>query len=517
MSDHCSFLSWMRRAQRCTLLANHMPIMSSVRRVLGLTFLGATVLLGIVGVRAALTQSKQPKSEPPTVPELTTPEAALRLGQAVRFATVSRESQPPAVAEFARLHEFLRQSFPLVHSTLQHETVADLSLLYKWEGQDPTTRPVLLLAHQDVVPVEPGTESSWEKPPFSGEVDGGFIWGRGTLDDKCSVMGIFESVEWLLSQGYRPSRTIYLAFGHDEEAVSSGGAMQIADLLRSRGVQLELTLDEGLSVTKGLMPGVSRPVALIGMGEKGFVNVELEAAGAGGHSSMPPKQTLVGKLAKALTRLEAEQMPVELRPPASDMFEYVAPEMTWPLKAVLTNRWLFDPILRWQLGQSSSTRAMLQTTQAPTMLQGSPKSNVLPQSVKATINYRIRPGDTSEAVLQHVRKVVADDSLRIAIQSGSAVEPSPVSDARAPIFATVGQTIRSIFPDAVVAPSLMIGASDGRHFVKVSDNVYRFVPFVLEPDDLTRFHGKNERIRVTDYLRMIRFYAQLIKNIDAAK
>ncbi len=517
MSGHLSFLSWIQRVPRCTLLGNHMPILSSVRRALGLTFLGATVLLGIVGVRAALTKSKQPQSAPPTVPEMTAPEAAVRLGQAVRFATVSRESQPPASAEFARLHEFLRQSFPLVHSTLQHENVAELSLLYKWEGQDPTTRPILLLAHQDVVPTEPGTEGSWERPPFSGDVDGGFIWGRGTLDDKCSVMSIFESVEWLLSQGYRPTRTIYLAFGHDEEAVASGGAMQIADLLKSRGVQLELTLDEGLSVIRGLMPGVSRPVALIGMGEKGFVNIGIEAAGAGGHSSIPPKETLVGKMAQALTRLEAEQMPVELRPPASDMFEYVAPEMSWPLKAVLTNRWLFDPMLRWQLGQSNSTRALLQTTQAPTMLQGSPKSNVLPQSVKATINYRIRPGDTSDAVLEHVRKVVGDSSLRIDIQSGSAVEPSPVSDSRAPIFATVGQTIRAIFPDAVVAPSLMLGASDGRHFVKVSDSVYRFVPFVLEPDDLARLHGKNERIRVTDYLRMIRFYAQLIKNVDAAK
>ncbi len=494
-----------------------MQLLSSLRRALSLTGLGVGVLLAIVSVRSALTQSKQPKPTAPTVAEFTSQEAAQRLGQAVRFATVSREAQPPAAAEFARMHEFLRESFPLVHSTLQRETVAELSLLYKWEGQDPTARPILLLAHQDVVPADVGADSGWEKPPFAGEVDGGFIWGRGTLDDKCSMMAIFEAVEWLLSQGYRPSRTIYLAFGHDEEAVSSGGAQQVAELLKSRGIQLELTLDEGLSVARGLMPGVQRPVALIGMGEKGFVNIEVEASGAGGHSSMPPKQTLVGKLARALTRLEEHQMPVELRPPATEMFEFVAPEMSWPLKPVLTNRWLFDPILRWQLGQSNSTRALLQTTQAPTMLSGSPKSNVLPQSVKATINYRIRPGDTSAAVLAHVRQVVADDSLRIDIQPGSAVEPSPVSDSHAPIFATFAQTILSIFPDAVVAPSLMIGASDGRHFVRVSDSVYRFVPFVIEPDDLTRFHGKNERIKVSDYLRMIRFYAQLVKHVDATR
>lgn len=494
-----------------------MQILPSVRRALALTGLGAGVFLALVSIRSALTHSIQPKPLPATVPEFTGMDAPQRLAQAVRIQTVSREAQPPAAAEFARLHELLRESFPLVHSTLQRETVGELSLLYKWEGQDPTTRPILLLAHQDVVPADTGSESGWEKPPFAGEIDGGFIWGRGTLDDKCSLMAIFESVEWLLSQGYRPNRTIYLAFGHDEEAVSSGGAQQVAELLKSRGIQLELAIDEGLSVTRGLMPGVKRQVALIGMGEKGFVNIEVEAAGAGGHSSMPPKETLVGKLARAITRLEEHQMPVELRPPASDMFEFVAPEMSWPLKPVLTNRWLFDPVLRWQLGQSNSTRALLQTTQAPTMLVGSPKSNVLPHSVKATINYRIRPGDTSQAVLEHVRKVVADDSLRVGIAQGSAVEPSPVSDSHAPVFTTVAQTILSIFPDAIVAPSLMIGASDGRHFVKVADSVYRFVPFVLEPDDLLRLHGKNERIKVADYQRMIRFYAQLIKNVDATK
>lgn len=493
-----------------------MRVIPFVRRSVAALVLALLLLLGIASLRAVLTPSKQPRAVPPTVPAFAPMEAAQRLGQAVRFQTVSIDGAPSPNAELLHLQEYLQRTFPLVHSTLSRENIADLSLLYKWEGSDVTARPILLLAHQDVVPVEPGSEAKWEYPPFSGEVQKGFIWGRGTLDDKSSVLAILEAVEWLLSQGHRPARTIYIAFGHDEEKASSGGAFQVAEALRSRGVRLEMTLDEGLSVTQGLMPGLSREVALIGMSEKGYANLEIEAVGQGGHASMPPKQTPIGLLSHAMVRLEDNTMPQSIRPPVSDMFEWLAPEMSFPLRLVLTNQWLFSPVLRSQLSAKDSTRAMLQTTQAPTMLFGSPKSNVLPQSVKVVVNYRIRPGDTSETLLAHVRKVVADDRLKVQLQPGSVTEPSPVSEVSAPMFSTVTKTILSLFPDAVVAPGLMLGASDSRHFTQVSDSVYRFAPFVVSAEDLPRFHGNNERIKVSDYLRMIRFYAQLIRNVDAA-
>ncbi|MFO0620137.1 MAG: M20 family peptidase [Polyangia bacterium] len=491
---------------------------SIFRRTVTLAGLGIGTLFAVVTVRTLTLTSKQPRASAPTVPELGDGNLhAERLGQAIRFRTVSQDGQPPASAEFDKLHAFVRQSFPKVHATLQHETVGGLSLLYKWQGSDPQAKPILLLAHQDVVPVDPVTESRWHKAPFGGELADGFVWGRGSLDDKCSMMAIFESVELLLTQGFAPRRTVYLAFGHDEEAVSAGGASQIAALLHSRGVQLELTLDEGLTVLQGMMPGVTRPVALVGVSEKGFINVEIEAAGEGGHSSMPPKQTLIGRLGRALARLEEHQMDASLLPPTSDMFDFVAPEMSWPLKPIIANRWLFGPILRWQLEQANSTRALLQTTQAPTMLSGSPKSNVLPQSARATINYRIRPGNTTAQVVEHVRNAVHDDQVKVAMQPGSGTEPSPVSDVHSAVFSTFGQTIVSLFPDALVAPGLMIGASDGRHFAKVSDSVYRFVPMVLAPEDLARLHGTDERIRQSDYLRMIRFYAQLVQNLDGTR
>lgn len=492
---------------------------SIFRRTATLAGAGILALFAVVTVRTVTLTSRQPSFTAPTIKELTSDGElrAQRLGQALRFQTVSRDGEPPQTAEFEKLHAFLRQSFPKVHASLLRETVSGLSLLYKWQGSDPQARPILLLAHQDVVPVDPVTESRWHKPPFGGELSDGFVWGRGSLDDKCSMMAIFESVELLLEQGYQPKRTVYLAFGHDEEAVASGGASQIAELLRSRGIKLELTLDEGLTVLQGMMPGVKRPVALVGVSEKGFINVEIEAAGAGGHSSMPPKRTLIGRLGRALSRLEEHQMAAELRSPTSDMFDFLAPEMSWPLRPVLANRWLFGPILRWQLEQANSTRALLQTTQAPTMLLGSPKSNVLPQTARATINFRIRPGDTTEQVVQHVRDAVHDSEITVSAQPGSGNDPSPVSDVHSALFATFGKTVVSLFPDALVAPGLMIGASDGRHFVPVSDSVYRFVPMVLEPDDLPRLHGTDERIRISDYLRMIRFYAQLVQNLDGPR
>lgn len=492
---------------------------SIFRRTAALAGVVIGSLAAVVTVRAVTLTSRQPSVVAPTIPALTSDGElrAQRLGQAIRFQTVSRDGQPPATAEFEKLHEFLRQSYPKVAASLPRETVGGLSLLYKWQGADPQARPILLLAHQDVVPVDPATESRWHKPPFGGELADGFVWGRGSLDDKCSMMAIFEAIELLLARGHQPQRTVYLAFGHDEEAVSSGGASQIAELLRSRGVQLELTLDEGLTVLKGMMPGVKRPVALIGVSEKGFINVDIEAAGEGGHSSMPPRQTLIGRLGRALVRLEAQQMESELRPPTSDMFDFLAPEMSWPLKPIIANRWLFGPILRWQLQQANSTRALLQTTQAPTMLSGSPKSNVLPQAARATINFRIRPGDTTEQVVRHVREAVSDAEIKVTAQPGSGTEPSPVSDVHSALFATFSKTVVSLFPDALVAPGLMIGASDGRHFVPVSDSVYRFVPMVLEPEDLPRLHGTNERIRISDYLQMIRFYAQLVQNLDGPR
>lgn len=488
-------------------------------RWLGGSALCVTVALGVVlGAKTALTPSRQPPAEPPSLP---LPDAAEqhrlaeRLGRALSYETVSREHGTVPDVALRGLHAYLRAAFPGVHSTLKLETINEHSLLYTWPGSDPQARPYLLLAHQDVVPVEAGTEGKWTYPPFAGSVEGGFIWGRGALDDKVCVMGILEAVERLVQSGFRPRRTIYLAFGHDEEISGLQGAQRIAQILQSRGVRLDYVLDEGLVITRGIMPGVARPVATIGLAEKGYLALELLVEGTGGHSSMPPPHTAVGILARAVQRVEDRPLPASLRPPARQLFDYVAPEMSLPLRVALSNIWLLKPLLVPVFAGKTSTNALIRTTTAATMLEGSPKANVLAQRARAVVNFRVLPGDTTEQVIAHVRAAIDDPRVKLTPLPADRTEPSPISSDDTPAFRGLVRAVRAVFPEAVAAPALMIGQTDGRHFVGLADSVYRFAPLSLTPEDLDRLHGTNERISVGDYVAAVRFYAQLIRVSDA--
>lgn len=481
---------------------------------------GGALLLAVtaMGIKTALTPSRQPAVEPVSEPMPDAAEQqrlAERLGRALTFETVSHGHGAVPEAALRGLHEYLVATFPGVHSTLKRETIGGFSLLYTWPGQDAAAKPYLLLGHQDVVPVEAGTEGKWTHPPFSGRVDGGFIWGRGALDDKVSVLGILEAVERLVQKGFRPRRTLYLAFGHDEELVGNGGAKRIAETLQQRGVRLDYVLDEGLLVTRGIMPGINRPVATIGLAEKGFLSVELLVEGTGGHSSMPPPRTVVGILARAVQRVEDHKLPAGLRPPVRQMFDYVAPEMALPMRVALSNLWLLKPLLTPVFAGKNSTNALIRTTTAATMLEGSPKANVLAQRARAVINFRVLPGDTTEMVIEHVRRVIDDPSVKVTAVAEDRVEPSPISSDETPAFRGVMRSVRAAFPEAVAAPALMIGGADARHFVSVADSVYRFAPLDLTAEDLDRLHGTNERISVENYVAAVRFYAHLIKVSDA--
>ncbi len=438
---------------------------------------------------------------------------AERLAASLRVPTVSHGPDAPVEAEALRnFHAVLERSFPRVYATLRREVVNQFSLLFTWQGSDSSLRPILLLAHMDVVPVEAETESDWTHPPFSGAIAEGQIWGRGALDDKSAVLATLEAVEYLLTQDFTPRRTVYLAFGHDEETRGRNGAARIAALLADRGVRFEFTLDEGSVVAHNLVPGVTRPVVLIGLAEKGYVSVELTATSAGGHPSMPPNPTAVGKLARAIHRLETQQMPAALRPPASEMFRHLAPEMPWTSRVLLANRWLFDPLILSRLEPSPATNALVRTTTAPTMVQGGVKENVLPSEARAVINFRILPGDSVSAVLKHVEATIADSEITMR-QVAEGTDPSPVSDSNASGYAALRQTAYQVFPDATVAPSLVIAATDTKHYVKLADNCYRFRPMRLDRDDLKRIHGVNERISVENYVGMIRYYVQLLRNV----
>src|SRR5712692_11456707 len=329
--------------------------------------------------------------------------AAEHLAAAIRFRTVSH--QDPSEddrTQFAGLRTFLARTYPKVHRSLVRELVNGDGLLYTWKGADASAKPVLLMAHQDVVPIEPGTEGRWAHPPFGGAIADGFVWGRGALDDKASLVFLMEAVESLLAEGFQPRRTVYLASGFDEEVGGLAGATKIAELLGSRGVRLDYVLDEGRALTQGIVPDLKQPVASIGIAEMGFLSVELVAETEGGHSSRPPRQTSIGVLAAAIERLERRQLPARLRGAPRLELETLAPSMPFGRRVMLSNLWLFAPLVVRALEQNPTTNSMVRTTTAPTIFQAGVKENVLPSKARAVVNFRILPGDSVAGVLAHV-------------------------------------------------------------------------------------------------------------------
>ncbi len=476
------------------------------------------LLAALVTTKTALVASFQLDVEPVQTIEIDREQAVERLARVIRFKTISYQDRERVdAAEFLNLHEYLERAFPRVHAALVKEIVGDYSLLYTWQGTSPELKAILLIGHMDVVPVEPGTESEWTHPPFEGKVADEFIWGRGALDMKQTIMAYLESVEWLLEGGFQPRRTVYLALHHDEEISGLNGALKIAELLKRRSVRLEFTLDEGSAILHGIVPGVQKPAALVALAEKGYLTLELTAKGEGGHSSNPPPSTAVGRLGRALHRLETRQMPAELRFPASGIFDNLASEMPLLMRAIVANRWLFEPLLLSRLERTPATNAIIRTTTAPTMLhRAGVKENVLPIEAKAVVNFRLLPGDTIDQVVEHVRTTIDDADVAIR-KVGNPREASPVSGNDSSSFVALHKTIRQVFPDVVVAPSLVIGGTDSKHYVAVADSSYRFLPIRLTSEDLKRIHGSDERIAVTDYIESIRFYVQLLRNAAATQ
>jgi len=461
--------------------------------------------------------SRQIEAVPPAPLALDENAAAQRLAAAVRLRTISFDGQSAAsAAEFRKLHALLKKSFPRAHAALKRETVNEFSLLYAWPGSDPAAKPIMLMAHQDVVPIAYGTERDWQADPFGGVIRDGFVWGRGAWDDKANLFAIFEAVETLAAAGFRPRQTVYIAAGHDEEIGGEQGAGAIAELLKSRGVRLEFVLDEGLLITEGVLKGLDKPAALIGVAEKGYLTLVLEAKARPGHSSMPPAETAIGMLSAALARLEDRQMPAEIRGVAAEMFNTLAPEMDGVNRVLLSNLWLFGPAVKARLEKGASTNAVLRTTTALTVVQGGNKENALPGQAEARVNFRILPGDSIAGVTAHVRATVANPAIAVA-PGGHANEPTPVSPSAAPAYRLINRTVRELFPGTVVAPGLMIAATDSRHMAPIADAIYRFSPVRAKSEDLPRFHGTNERISVANHAELIRFYHRLLQNAADAQ
>jgi carboxypeptidase PM20D1 len=435
------------------------------------------------------------------------------LCEGVTIPTISFDNaQAEHESDFRRFHEFLKTTFPLANEVLKKEVVNNYSLLYTWKGQNPKLMPVLLIAHMDVVPVDTSTLSQWQQPAFSGNIKDGFIWGRGSMDDKVSVIGIMEALEALIKSGYKPMRDIYIAFGHDEETAGSG-AGAISELLQSRGLHFQYILDEGGGILEGLVPYVERPVAFIGVAEKGYVTLELTVKEHGGHSSMPVDEGVVGILGKAIYRLQDNPFPTRLTNPVKQMFRQLGKYMIGINGFVASHPTLFSSIIKKELSIRPITNSLVQTTLVPTMIEGGMKDNVIPTSARMLVNLRILPGETVQSVMIRVKKTIRDKRVVVRPYQ-EAWNPSKTTNLKSRSYKVLKHTIEAIFPKIAVAPYLNPGTSDSRHYTKLSDNILRFVPIVMKDGDAERLHGINERISEDNYKDCIRFYFRFIINSD---
>ena len=435
---------------------------------------------------------------------------AEHLAGAIRFPTVSPANPADFDGQpFIELAAYLRDTYPRVHEQLEVEVISDYSLLYTWRGSNPDLDAALFMSHLDVVPVEPGTEELWTHPPFSGEIADGFVWGRGALDIKCGVIVWLEAVEALLAEGMVPERTIHLAFGHDEEIGGDHGAAAIAKTLEDRGTSVAWLFDEAgtMSDDNPLLPG--QVAAMVFVAEKTYLTIKLTARGRGGHSSVPPRRTSIGKLAAAIHRLDENPMPARMTDAMRAMLAAAAPHQSFGRRFAFNNLWLTEKAILDSLLEDEMQRVMVQTSTAPTVIHGGVKDNVVPEVAEAMVNFRLVPGDSPDDVVAHVRETIDDPDVEIEALSWS---PAPAPGALdGPAFDVIRDSVTAVIPDAVILPGLLPGATDTRHFVGIAKDIYRFVPVRVTMDLMASFHGRDERMGIEHLGQAVEIAIEMVR------
>lgn len=429
---------------------------------------------------------------------------AEKMAAVVRVPSISFPTpHPEREAAMRDMHETLERQFPVFHANTEKTVVNGYSLAYRWKGKSDTT-PALILAHMDVVPIAPGTEEDWTHPPFSGDIADGFVWGRGTLDIKSHLVCSLEAAEWLMGEGFVPEHDIWFAFGHDEEIGGHEGAMKMEKWFAEKGIRFSWLLDEGGVVNDGAMKGLDRPLALVGIGEKGYADIRFTARDDGGHASMPPRHSALGTIATFVHRLERKPMKTRLVPPVQAFLNTVGRHLPQGLRVILANLWLFKPLFLKVFSQGRTGNAMLRTTAAPTMAKASNAMNVLPQSAEAIVNFRILHGDTCDTLMAHLQEVAK--GLDIEIEPDKMNDPSAISTTEGPVWDRMTEGINRLYPEAIPVPYLMMGATDARKYEAVSDNQYRFTAYRIGMADMKRIHGTDERISVDNLNRCVAFF-----------
>ena len=460
-------------------------------------------LLGAACVRAALLKNPEKRGEPQPVDGEKAAKYAKDLSRMIRCETISVRESGPA-EKFARYRAELEQLFPLVHERLERTLIGD-ARLFKWRGTDPARGAVVLMAHSDVVPAA----GEWDHPPFAGEIADGCVWGRGAMDTKGSLCALFNAVEELLAEGFTPPCDVYLASSNNEE-IMGDGAPNTVTWLTDHGVKLDLVLDEGGAVIEAPMPGLNGKYAMLGVLEKGYADVRFTAVSAGGHSSTPPKGTPLARLAAFVNRVETRPpFPVKITPPVKAMFAAMAPDMAFPFRLLFGNLWLFGPLLKRVIPKvSGQAGALLHTTCAFTMAQGSDAPNVIPAQASVTANLRFMVHQGREASLQALEKLANKYGLRMEVLY--ACDCSPVVDVHSAGYAYIRQCVREVFPEAGIAPYVMLGGTDAKHYAKVCDCALRFAPTVLTPQQLASMHASNENLSVDALARAVAFYRRVL-------
>ena len=441
------------------------------------------------------------------------------LSDAIKFKTIAdKEAANTDWAVFDAFHDFLKERYPLMHEKLELTVIARGSLVFRWKGTRSDLDPIALLSHQDVVPISEGTLDDWKHDPFEGVDDGEFIWGRGALDMKNHLIGVLESVETLLSEGFVPERDVYILLGHNEEvmcATSENGATCICNYLKEKGVHLDAIIDEGGAILPVEVKGViNKHLAGIGVAEKGYADVEIAVTAKGGHSSQAPNHTAIGHLADVIKDIENHQFKAKMSPMMRELFDKIGRNCTYPARLVTCNLKLLEPALTKAMSFIPPAASMLRTTFGITMASGSPQANVLPQRASVTVNFRMFPGQTVDDVLEHLHKVIKNKKVEINLLPGWK-NPSAVSPTDTRSFKVIEKICHSMDDKAVVAPYLVMGGTDACHYQAVCENIYRYSPFLVSTSLLLTTHGTNERIPVSVMEDAVKFFKRYIRLASA--
>lgn len=468
--------------------------------------LALLALIAVLFIRAALFVPAKFEASEPSQISLDEDAAAHTLAEMIKCKTVSsKDKSLEDEAEFEKFKKLLPKLFPEVYEASDYEEVGERAILLRWRGES-SEAPTVLMAHYDVVSAE---EKKWEKPAFDGIIENGVLWGRGAIDTKVTLNAILCAVKTLIREGFTPKRDIYMAFAGDEE-IGGSGASDIVKLFKERNIEPGIVLDEGGAVVEKVFSGVKQPCALIGIAEKGMLNIEYSVEGGGGHASSPEPHTPVGKLSGACVRVERRPFKFRITSPAKSMFDTLARHSGFSYRLIFANLWFFSPILSIITRKSGGElNALVRTTVAFTQMEGSRGMNVIPPYAKMVSNHRIIPGETMESVTKRIRETVKDESVGIRVIDG--MNPSRISSTECAAWELLAGCVSDSWRDAIVSPYLMLACSDSRHWGKICDRVYRFSPLTLSKEERGYIHGNNERLPVKTVAKAVEFYVRLIR------